>query len=346
MQGGKGDDDTGGLAGQGDLMKDLLSGSLHSSDNDKYKKRDTSEDSRNRQAYRSGAHSDSRYGKTIVEEEDEGIDDDYFQKNEDDDKLPEIPSSTSITSSLSGTDLVNDLSTCDLDASPKTVINDVRMHDKKPKEESGLLPPIVLAKPPEKPTTPDTTVLIEFNQYTLYDSDDEYDKKISMDWLNSRLALTKHSTRFELPLDLTRLEGLTPVKYLQTYCVITERRAVHYSKVFNKFLKYGKQELSIADLIPALLDVHFSTVEKEQIECVVKIVDIPSEMTNISLRLFAGMSALAERMLRQSTLPSTTVLSEYGQRREIVEDADFEALEWKLRGCKITDSLRNLFAQL
>ena len=55
MQGGKGDDDTGGLAGQGDLMKDLLSGSLHSSDNDKYKKRDTSEDSRNRQAYRSGA---------------------------------------------------------------------------------------------------------------------------------------------------------------------------------------------------------------------------------------------------------------------------------------------------
>jgi hypothetical protein len=251
MQGGKGDDDTGGLAGQGDLMKDLLSGSLHSSDNDKYKKRDTSEDSRNRQAYRSGAHSDSRYGKTIVEEEDEGIDDDYFQK-----------------------------------------------------------------------------------------------KKISMDWLNSRLALTKHSTRFELPLDLTRLEGLTPVKYLQTYCVITERRAVHYSKVFNKFLKYGKQELSIADLIPALLDVHFSTVEKEQIECVVKIVDIPSEMTNISLRLFAGMSALAERMLRQSTLPSTTVLSEYGQRREIVEDADFEALEWKLRGCKITDSLRNLFAQL
>ena len=69
-----------------------------------------------------------------------------------------------------------------------------------------------------------------------------------------------------------------------------------------------------------------------------------------------------------SLRPSTTVLSEYGQRREIVEDADFEALEWKLRGCKvscvpavlfgtgiiffflnpfqITDSLRNLFAQL
>ena len=40
--------------------------------------------------------------------------------------------------------------------------------------------------------------------------------------------------------------------------------------------------------------------------------------------------------LLHSTRPSTSVLSEYGQRREIVEDADFEALEWKLRGCTVS----------
>lgn len=33
---------------------------------------------------------------------------------------------------------------------------------------------------------------------------------------------------------------------------------------------------------------------------------------------------------------STSALTEYGQHREIVEDADFEALEWKLRGITVS----------
>ena len=48
----------------------------------------------------------------------------------------------------------------------------------------------------------------------------------------------------------------------------SDRRAVHYSKIFNKFVKYPSQVLARADLIPALIEVHFGSADKEQMECV------------------------------------------------------------------------------
>ena len=43
---------------------------------------------------------------------------------------------------------------------------------------------------------------------------------------------------------------------------------------------------------------------------------------------------------------STSALTEYGQHREIVEDADFEALEWKLRGVTVSCILSLIKATL
>ena len=43
---------------------------------------------------------------------------------------------------------------------------------------------------------------------------------------------------------------------------------------------------------------------------------------------------------------STSALTEYGQHREIVEDADFEALEWKLRGVTVSCILSLIKAAL
>ena len=36
-----------------------------------------------------------------------------------------------------------------------------------------------------------------------------------------------------------------------------------------------------------------------------------------------------------SSSRSSGAVQEYGRYKEIVEDADFEALDWKLRGCKV-----------
>lgn len=64
-----------------------------------------------------------------------------------------------------------------------------------------------------------------------------------------------------------------------------------------------------------------------------------------------------------SSSRSSGAVQEYGRYKEIIEDADFEALDWKLRGCKvriinvllpivttllfqISKSLRNLFSQI
>ena len=51
----------------------------------------------------------------------------------------------------------------------------------------------------------------------------------------------------------------------------SDRRAVHYTKIFNKFVKYPSQVLARADLIPALIEVHFGSADKEQMECVLMV---------------------------------------------------------------------------
>ena len=102
-----------------------------------------------------------------------------------DDKLPQVPSSTSITSSLSGTDLVNDISTTDLDRSPVAVVTNGYDSHVRNKENEGItiekLPPIVTPKSLETPTTTtdsgDRMLCFNINSD---DDDDEYDVRLSI----------------------------------------------------------------------------------------------------------------------------------------------------------------------
>lgn len=53
-------------------------------------------------------------------------------------------------------------------------------------------------------------------------------------WMNGRLALSKQSSRFELPMDMRLLEVMTPLEYLSRYCIVTSRRQMLYDKIYNK----------------------------------------------------------------------------------------------------------------
>ena len=102
-----------------------------------------------------------------------------------DDKLPQVPSSTSITSSLSGTDLVNDISTTDLNRSPVAMVTNGYDSHVRNKENEGItiekLPPIVTPKSIEIPTTTtdssDRMLCFNINSD---DDDDEYDVRLSI----------------------------------------------------------------------------------------------------------------------------------------------------------------------
>ena len=45
----------------------------------------------------------------------------------------------------------------------------------------------------------------------------------------------------------------------------SERRAAHYTKVYRRFLKPPSKAIARKDLVPALREVHFGTVDEEQI---------------------------------------------------------------------------------
>ena len=52
--------------------------------------------------------------------------------------------------------------------------------------------------------------------------------------MNGRLALSKQASRFELPMDVRQLETMTPLQYLNRYCVVTSRRQMLYDKIYMK----------------------------------------------------------------------------------------------------------------
>ena len=110
-------------------------------------------------------------------------------------------------------------------------------------------------------------------------------------------------------------------------------------------------------------DIHQYKVQNHKFQF-----DLASEQTVKSLwwqrkpLILYHMSYILYHMIHSSSR-SKGAAQEYGQYKEIVEDADFEALDWKLRGCKvsvaqlmllliatassqISKSLRNLFSQL
>ena len=53
----------------------------------------------------------------------------------------------------------------------------------------------------------------------------------------------------------------------------SERRATHYTKVYRKFLKPPAKSIACKDLVPALCEVHFGTVDQQQIEEVLQVRD-------------------------------------------------------------------------
>ena len=53
----------------------------------------------------------------------------------------------------------------------------------------------------------------------------------------------------------------------------SERRAAHYTKVYRKFLKPPAKSITHKDLVPALCEVHFGTVDQQQVEEVLQVRD-------------------------------------------------------------------------
>ncbi|CAL1544481.1 unnamed protein product [Lymnaea stagnalis] len=162
--------------------------------------------------------------------------------------------------------------------------------------------------------------------------------------VNDRMVLSLQSSRFELPMDMRKLEKLTPQDYLRKYCVITTRRRSLYQKMYQKHRGKAGHIQGKFQLCEALKDVLVNTITYSQAEELCDLLEVDDE-TCVDLDLFSGMAALAERILYPEFLTEATAdKTEY--QKEKVECADFSALEWKLHGVKVSPPVRKILSSL
>ncbi|XP_070203814.1 uncharacterized protein [Littorina saxatilis] len=179
----------------------------------------------------------------------------------------------------------------------------------------------------------------DFGDMDSTDTETKNNKPRVQSLINTRMALSLKSSRFELPMDMKDLEKMCPQDYLRKFCVVSSRRLNLYQKVFVKHkdktnhIKKDKLEMCLKEtLVQSLKPNTFGDL------CDLLEVD---DATFIDFKLFSGIAAITERILYPFyTTEDTLEKPEY--QRERIEAADFEALDWKLKGIEVKDKLRKL----
>ncbi|XP_072033251.1 uncharacterized protein [Amphiura filiformis] len=163
-------------------------------------------------------------------------------------------------------------------------------------------------------------------------------------WLKGRMALSKRASRFELPMDVRELEGMTPIAYLERYCIVNRRRAALYRRAFNRVDKDCDLIINQKEMEKAIEDALVDTVHVEQINCVLKLIEAEDGI-KIKPKLFSAICSLLERLFYHEFVTEDTVEMD-GSSKERVETADFSALDWKLQGCTVNPPLKKLLYKL
>lgn len=114
-------------------------------------------------------------------------------------------------------------------------------------------------------------------------------------WVTGRLALSQQSSRFTLPIDMARLEQMTPLDYVKNFCIIKRRRKKLYQDIFVKH-KDKTGQIPFKDLEKALTMVLVNTLTSDDYKRIVELLDI-SDSTRVDVDGFSAMAALAERLM-------------------------------------------------
>jgi len=176
---------------------------------------------------------------------------------------------------------------------------------------------------------------------------------MSKTWLQGPLALSKESCRFELPMDVCRLREMRVLDYLKDFCVICSRRKQLYRQSFLRADKDRDGYLSLIELKDTLTNVIY--VQSDAQTCIEDLLQLITEDGNsgpdanefkVDLHNFRGIAAFFERMLcsmvdRQST--NDGIKWAQCDKRDALEQTDFDGLRWKLKGCHVNSRLLAIF---
>ena len=144
---------------------------------------------------------------------------------------------------------------------------------------------------------------------------------------------------------------MTPSNYLENYCKVNDRRKALYRRVFDKYKKKAgipkDDYLDMKLFEEAITDVHMKSINKKQIESLIKLADLTSLPTpvQINFQLFQGLAAYSERVFYDHFVTEDTQdIPEY--QKDKIECADFGSLNSKLDGVKINDKILTLIKSL
>lgn len=201
-----------------------------------------------------------------------------------------------------------------------------------------------------------TTVLHPFLFFSS-DDDDEVDF-----WLQLPRTFSNHSSRFELPIDMSELTEMTPVEYLSRYVAVSSTRRQLYDKVFvrhrslkdgmlsdevstrvhykigNRFVgKFPRDKTPFPQLcsrthqatVVALEEVMGGGLSKDQQKRLWRYLGIILKshiVTSFTYRQFSGIAAFVERIFApEFTPPPTDVVGSNNNAASVVAGKGFKS---------------------
>ncbi|PAA67950.1 hypothetical protein BOX15_Mlig022496g2 [Macrostomum lignano] len=167
---------------------------------------------------------------------------------------------------------------------------------------------------------------------------------------------TAQTTRFELPFDLKRLEGLDAKDYLRQYAVVSNNRIVLYQRLFQKFRNPTTNLIESRELDKCIGDLLIEgNVPRDRLAQLRDLTGT-ADLEQLEPQLFYAFCAVVERLVagksagacggtqKGSTQKRLGDLEEC--RRQALESADFAGLQYKLRDVNLKEGLARLLAAL
>ncbi|XP_038669030.1 uncharacterized protein LOC119974331 [Scyliorhinus canicula] len=159
---------------------------------------------------------------------------------------------------------------------------------------------------------------------------------------SSVAGFSKHAIRFDLPTDIRLLEGMSPTQYLSAHCRCDEDLTLLYKTAFIKQDKDRDGQINVKEMERALLFVY--KPHENHIQKLYNLTSI-NEDFKMDLKLFIALACLMSRILYKEPI-NDAIKPDTITRKDILEKADFYALDWRVSEVILRTDLRILLSYL
>ncbi|GFY50854.1 uncharacterized protein TNIN_135921 [Trichonephila inaurata madagascariensis] len=164
-------------------------------------------------------------------------------------------------------------------------------------------------KPPEerrkkrwtRPKRPATIVKTKFLVNDIVKFIEEMKQKITMEDLDVQIIPSLSSCRFELPIDMTTLEALTPLNYVKKHCHPVETRKRNYIMKYEEYQKRKKTTTTVftSELREIYERIFKHSVLLDEILHLRRLLDLDLNQ-DLDAELFVVVTCVMERIIVRS----------------------------------------------